>query len=138
MTPRLTNRSQIKRSVTQRTAQVKNVQVKARSTGVRDQADHDIHVSSVKFVHAHLVENKDDLLHLITNVVKNFSKQKSTLVTMRAGASTITCELRGKKVATTLAHKVADAFKKYQPTVEVSKPNTQDYYDITVSFHQPK
>lgn len=134
MTPRITTRSQPNRVSSNRSG----ASVKNRSTGLKDKFDHDVHVSTVKFINAHLVENKDDLLHLITNVVRNFSKQKSTLVTIRAGASTITCELRGKKVATTLAHKVADAFKKYQPAVDVSKPRTQEYYDITVKFARPE
>ena len=108
-----------------------------KGSGSKDKPDADVHVSTVKFVNVSVVDNKEDLLHLITNVIKNFSKKKSTLAQMRAGTSSITCQLRGKKVAQSLARKVADAFKKYRPEVEVHKPKKQEYYDITVRFIDP-
>ncbi|MDP3970112.1 MAG: hypothetical protein Q8P90_00260 [bacterium] len=100
----------------------------------KDKLDHDIHISTVKFSNVKAVENLEELLHLITNVIKNYSKQSSMLAQMRAGSNTITCNLRNKKVAISLARKVSDAFKKYKPDVVVNKPKSQEYYDITVRF----
>lgn len=96
--------------------------------------DHDIVVSTVKFTNVELVSNLEELLHLITNVLHSYSRQKSILVQLRTSKNTITCQLRGKKIATVLARRVEDAFKKYHPEVIINHSKEQDHYDITVDF----
>lgn len=106
----------------------------SRGAPLKDKRDKTVRVSTVKFLNVRVVENKEDLLHLITNVLKNYSKQSATLKQMRASATSITCEIITKKVAIALARKVASAFKKYKPEVNISTSRKQDHHDITVVF----
>lgn len=133
MTPSTSTRSSARGTTRATTRSSSRERNRNRGTDLKD-LDHDISVSTVKFLNVIVVENKEDLLHLITNVLRNYSKSKSILKQMRASTKNITCELRGKRVAIALARKVEAAFKKYTPEVVVTKPNDQSYYDITVTF----
>lgn len=100
----------------------------------KDNTDKTLTASTVKFTNVQYIKNKEDFIHLITNVLKNYSKQKPNLLQLRAGSNTVTCQIVSKRVAVLLARKVVNAFKHYKPQLDIRSPRVKDHYDILVSF----
>lgn len=103
---------------------------------LKDKNDKTVAASTVKFTNVHYIKNKEDFIHLITNVLKQYSKQRPNLLQLRAGATTVTCVIVSKQVATTLARKVTSAFKHYKPEMIDRSPRKKEHLDILVTFQQ--
>lgn len=92
-------------------------------------------VSIVQFLNVKKVERKTDLMRLLTNVIQNYTKDKSVLVQAKTTANTIEYKVLNKRVALALATRAQSAFKHHHPTVTVSTPNDGAYCRIVVEFN---
>ncbi|MBI2415034.1 MAG: hypothetical protein HYV33_00035 [Candidatus Kerfeldbacteria bacterium] len=111
----------------QRSLQIKALRVRDR--------DHDTAVSTVKLVNSTTVKNQADLLHLIANTIKNYSRSKTNLIVMQTVGGTTVYKLNNKRLAVTLGQRIASAFKHYHPMVDIVEPKTRDFCNVTVTFN---
>ena len=91
--------------------------------------------STVRFLNVKKIERKTEFMRLLTNVVHNYTKQRSVLVHAKTSANIVEYKLRTKRVAIALAKKAQSAFKQYHPHVTITTPNDGSYCNITVEFN---
>lgn len=108
----------------------------AQGAQLKDKNDKTVTASTVKFVNVNYIKNKEDFFHLVTNVLKQYSKQQPNLLQLKAAATSVTCVIVSKQLASVLAKKVASAFKHYKPVVVERSAKQKDHFDILVTFQQ--
>ncbi|MFA6475078.1 MAG: hypothetical protein WCV88_02635 [Patescibacteria group bacterium] len=92
-------------------------------------------ISTVQFINVKKVEEKTDLMRLLTNIVQRYTKDKTVLVQAKTTVNTIEYKVLNRKVALALATKAQAAFKQHHPTVTIHSPNDDAYCQIVVQFN---
>lgn len=105
-----------------------------RAPAIKDR-DHDIEVSTVKFLNVKKVEKQVDLINLLTHIIQQHSKQQSVLVQAKTSPSTIEYSVRNRRVAITMAKHVQRAFKHHHPDIHIAETKDRRHCAVTVTFN---
>lgn len=101
---------------------------------VRDR-DHDVYVSTVKFLNVKKLERPAELMSLLTHIVKKHSSStKTVLVQAKTSANIVEYRLSNRRVAITMAKQVQSAFKHNHATITITEPKDRTYCTIEVVF----
>lgn len=100
--------------------------------------EYDTAVSTVQVKNVSIVKNRDDLLRLIKNVLKQSSHHRPMLVKEELIKDGVIYTLKTKRSALTLARSIQNAFKHYHPILLKDEPNDKASIHISVTFVEKK